>query len=146
MADSKLSELTSASTINASDLLYLVQSGSDKSLTISNLFANAANVNLSGISGFVGSQTISSPGSIDLNVPVTKLAAGGTSGELTIPTGSKEGQVKYIVMASTGGGVFTLTGNIAGSANVVFAGVGDSASLSFIDGSWYFMGGTATVT
>ena len=44
MADSKISELTSATSIGVSDLLYVVQSNTSKKVTTGTLFANAANV------------------------------------------------------------------------------------------------------
>jgi hypothetical protein len=39
MADSKLSELTAATSVNASDMLYLVQSNASKRISAANLIA-----------------------------------------------------------------------------------------------------------
>jgi hypothetical protein len=39
MADSKLSELTAGTSVNSSDLLYLVQNGASKRITAANLHA-----------------------------------------------------------------------------------------------------------
>ena len=42
MADSKLSELTSAASVGVSDLFYVVQSNTSKKVTAAVLFENAA--------------------------------------------------------------------------------------------------------
>jgi hypothetical protein len=44
MADSRLSELTAATSVGASDLLYLVQSSTSKRITTSNLIAGLTQV------------------------------------------------------------------------------------------------------
>jgi len=48
MADSKVSELTSATSVGVADYLYLVQSDTSKKVTAAVMFANAANVTLKG--------------------------------------------------------------------------------------------------
>jgi hypothetical protein len=56
MSDSKLSELTAASTVGASDLFYIVQSNSSKRIAAANLIAGLTQVksppaNVKGSSG-----------------------------------------------------------------------------------------------
>jgi len=89
MADSKVSELTAATTVGGSDLLYLVQSNTSKRLPISTLFANANNVNLKGnVNLGSSSQALESTGSIDLGNVVTVLTSDASGGNVTIPNGT----------------------------------------------------------
>jgi len=148
MADSKVSELTSATSVGVSDFLYLVQSDTSKKVTPATLFANAANVTLKGNINLDSTvQTISSSGtSIALTMPITYLVAPAGSGSIAIPSGTTN-QVKYIVMTSTaGGGTYTISANIAGSKSILFNEVGDSAQLLFTNTKWYMVGGTASIS
>ncbi len=146
MADSKVSELTSATSVGGSDILYLVQSNTSKKVTAATLFANAANVTLKGnISIDSSVQLLASPGIIDLTKPVTHLSSDATGGALSIPTPASS-QLKYLVMIANSGGTMTLKGNIANNANVVFDGVGDTAQLLYTNNKWFVVGGTATLT
>ena len=147
MADSKVSDLASATSIGGSDLFYLVQSNTSKKVTASTLYSNAANVSLSGRTTLGGTpQTLGAPGIVNVNAPITHLSADATGGTLNIPQGS-DGQIKIVVLTSTAGGSYTFnTSNLAGNANVVFDSVGDSSTLLFTNSFWYVIGGTANVT
>ena len=149
MADSKVSELTSATSIGVSDLLYVVQSNTSKKLTTAVLFANAANVTLKGNINFDSSvQTLSTAGAITLTSPITHLSADASGGAVTIPVGTTN-QLKYIVMTSTAGGTYTINGasnNVAANANVVFSAVGKTAQLLYTNSKWFMVGGSATLT
>ena len=146
MADSKISELTAATSIGSSDLLYLVQSNTSKKVTVATLLSNLSNATLYGnitIGGTV--QTLATPGSINLTTPITHLAADASGGVLTMSRGSA-GQLKYITLQSTAGGSFTLSGNVAGGSTVHFDRVGDAVQLLYTGTQWYVVGGTANVT
>ena len=149
MADSKISELTSATSIGVSDLLYVVQSNTSKKLTTAVLFANAANVTLKGNINLDSSvQTLSTAGAITLTSPITHLSADASGGAVTIPVGTTN-QLKYIVMTSTAGGTYTINGasnNVAANANVVFSAVGKTAQLLYTNSKWFMVGGSATLT
>ena len=148
MADSKVSELTSATSVGVADFLYLVQSDTSKKVTAATLFANAANVTLKGnINLDTTVQTISSSGtSIALTMPITYLVAPAGSGSITIPAGTIN-QIKYVVMTATaGGGTYTISANIAGSKSILFNEVGDSAQLLYTNSKWYMVGGTASIS
>jgi hypothetical protein len=147
MADSKVSELTAASSVGGSDLLYLVQSNTSKSITAANFFANAGNVVLKGNVAYDPSvQLLASPGIVDISKTVTHFASDASGGVCTIPTG-KTNQIKIIVMISNSGGTFTINNaNIGASANVVFNATGDTATLLFTNNKWFMVGGTATLT
>ncbi len=147
MADSKLSELTSATSVGGSDLLYLVQSNASKKVTASTLFANAGNVTFLGNINVGGTpQSLAAPGIIALSTPITHLTVDASGGTLSIPTGTT-GQKKYLLMISAAGGTFTINNaNIAGNANVKFDSVGDTATLLYSNSKWFVIGGTANVT
>ena len=147
MADSKVSELTSATTVGSSDLLYLVQSNTSKKVTAATLFANASNVTLKGSSNIQPDvQLLASPGIIDLTKPITHLAADAIGGTLVLPQGSL-GQLKILAMTATTGGTYTVGGsNVANSANVVFNNVGDTATMLYTNNKWFVIGGTASLT
>lgn len=147
MADSKVSELTSATTVGSSDVLYLVQSNTSKKITAATLFANASNTTLKGVTSFAEEvQLLSSPGIIDISKPITHLSVDASGGNLSIPAGATN-QIKIVVMISSAGGTFTLTGqNIMNSDNVVFSSRGNTATLLYTDTKWCVIGGTARVT
>ena len=67
-----------------------------------------------------------------------------SSNALTLADGN-EGQEKFIVM-KTDLGAGTLTpSNLGNGTTITFDDVGDSAFLKITNGSWHFMGGTATL-
>jgi hypothetical protein len=143
MADSKVSELTAATSVGGSDILYLVQSNTSKRLPVSTLFANAANTNLKGtVSLGSSSQTLTFAGGIDLGNAITVLTADASGGNITIANGSLN-SVKVIVMGSTAGGSYRLKGNIAAGANILFTAAGNSATLLYTSDKWYMIGGSA---
>lgn len=141
MADSKVSELTSATSVGGSDLLYLVQSNTSKKVTAATLFANASNVTLKGNVNYDPTvQLLASPGIIDLTKPVTHLSCDATGGTCTIPAGTN-GQYKMIVMIANTGGTFVISSNIAGNGIVTFDRVGDTVSLLYTNNKWFAIGG-----
>lgn len=146
MADSKVSELTSATSLGGADVFYVVQSDTSKKITAAKIFENAANVTLKGNINIDPSvQTLGAAGVIDLTKPVTHLIASASNGTLTLPVGTP-GQVKVLVMTSSAGGTYNVYGNMAASANVSFNNNGDTATLLFTNNKWYMIGGTANVT
>lgn len=146
MADSKVSDLTSATSVGGSDYLYLIQSNTSKKVTASTLFSNMSNVTLKGNVAFDSSvQLLASPGIIDITKTITQLSCDATGGTCTIPAGEAS-QIKIIVMTANTGGTMALRSNIANSANVEFNAVGDTATLLYTNNKWFMIGGTATLT
>lgn len=146
MADSKVSELTSATSVGGSDLLYLVQSGTSKKIPASTFFENMGNVVLKGNVAFDSSaQLLASPGIIDLTKTITHLSADASGGTLIIPAG-KSNQIKILTMISNAGGTMAIRSNVANSANVLFNNVGDTATLLYTNNKWFMIGGTASLT
>lgn len=146
MADSKVSELTSATSVGVADYLYLVQSDTSKKVTTATMFANAANVTLKGNINLDSSvQTISTAGTVvDLTKPVTHLVADASGGSISVPPGTVN-QIKYITMITTAGGSYTISANIANSQTITFSAVGKTAQLLYTNGKWHMVGGTASI-
>ena len=146
MSDSKVSELTSATSLGVSDYLYVVQSNASKKITAATMFANAANVTLSGNLNLQSSvQLVTSAGTtIDLTKPISHLAADASGGTIFMPTGTTN-QIKYLVMISTSGGSFSISSNVAGSQTITFSAVGKTAQLLYTNNKWHMVGGTASI-
>ena len=146
MSDSKVSELTSATSLGVSDYLYVVQSNASKKITVATMFANAANVTLSGNLNLQSSvQLVTSAGTtIDLTKPISHLAADASGGTIFMPAGTTN-QIKYLVMISTSGGSFSISSNVAGSQTITFSAVGKTAQLLYTNNKWHMVGGTASI-
>ena len=146
MADSKVSELTSATSVGGGDVFYVVQSNTSKKVSANVLFNNISNPTLSGNIIIGGTpQALSSPGIISLTTPITHLTVGGTDGELQLPGGSS-GQTKILVMIGASGGTYTInSNNVASNANVTFNNVGDTATMLYTNSKWFVIGGTANI-
>ena len=146
MSDSKVSELTSATSLGVSDLFYVVQSNASKKITTGTMFANAANVTISGNLNFQSSvQLVTTAGTkIDLTKPISHLAADASGGTIFIPAGTTN-QVKYLVMISTSGGSFSISSNVANSQTITFSANGKTAQLLYTNNKWYMVGGTASI-
>jgi len=146
MSDSKVSELTSATSLGVSDLFYVVQSNASKKITTATMFANAANVTISGNLNFQSSvQLVTTAGTkIDLTKPISHLAADASGGTIFIPAGTTN-QVKYLVMISTSGGSFSISSNVANSQTITFSANGKTAQLLYTNSKWYMVGGTASI-
>jgi hypothetical protein len=147
MADTKVSELPVATSVSDSDLLYLVQNVTSKRVTVGTLFQNLNNVSLTGnVSYSSDVQTITYASEIDVNTPVTLLQADADGGELILPEATKENQIKILVMTSTEGGAYHITERIANGKYLSFYAMGDTATLMYVAGNWYLIGGTATLS
>lgn len=144
---SKVSELTAASSIGRSDLLYVAQSNNSKKVTAATLFDNTLDPTLKGNVSLDSSvQILASPGIIDVTKPVTQLSVSASNGTLTIPAGIKANQIKILIMTTSSGGTYTISSNIANNANVLFTDVGDTATLMYNSNKWFVIGGTASIT
>lgn len=150
MADSKVTAMQPATEANSADVLYLVKPNTspyDHKITIANLFGGIpVPVVLEEKFALGGTpQTLSSAGAISIVTNVTKITSPDANGTLTIADGV-DGQIKTIIMVSNAGNhTLSITSNI-GHSSVAFNSAGDTATLMFQGTSWYFIGGTATVT
>lgn len=146
MADAKVTDLQSAVTLNPVDVLYLVQSGTDKKLTIANLLGNlpATPAKFRGVLALGGTpQTLVGAGTVSATETTTLLSNVG-SVVINIADGLHESQIKIIVMNGAGG-TSTLSDNI-GVGQIQFSAIGHSVVLVWIAGLWWPIGGTANIT
>jgi len=147
MADSKVSELTAATSAAAADKVYLVQSGHSKSLTNAALFANIATPAVFNDKISMGNHnTVTAAGAIQLTTNVTWINDVSSAGECTLAGGS-DGQIKIIIMSSNAGSHTVTLANANTAQSISFSAAGHSATLLYDSGlaKWYFIGGTATV-
>ena len=148
MADSKVSDMTAATSAAGADQLYLVQSSVSKSITAANLFGYINTPAVFNDKLVIGDHdTITAAGVISVDTNVTFINDPSGPGACTIGNGT-DGQVKIIIMSSnTGGHDITLGGsNVANG--VTWNASGKSATLLYDVGltKWYFIGGSATVS
>ena len=150
MADNKVTAMNPATSVSATDVLYLVKPNTspyDHKVTVANFFGGIPVPVVLEDDLILGGtvQTLSAGGAISISSLVTKITSPSGTGTLTIADGT-DGQIKVIVMASnTGGHALTISANI-GHSSIVFNSAGDTATLIFLAGNWYFLGGTATVS
>ncbi len=150
MADSKVTAMNPATSVSATDVLYLVKpttSPYDHKVTVSNLFGGIPVPVVLEDDLILGGavQTLSAAGAISVTTLVTRINSPDGAGTLTIADGT-DGQIKVVVMVSnTGNHALTISANI-GHSSIVFNSAGDTATLMFLAGNWYFLGGTATVS
>ena len=150
MADSKLIALTPASELVATDYMYVVKPATspyDHKVSIANLFGGIPVPLVLEDKLVLGgtTQTMTSAGAIDTNSLITKITSPDGAGTLVIADGI-EGQIKVVIMTSnTASHALTISANI-GHSSIVFNSAGHTATLMFLSGNWYFIGGTATVS
>mgnify|MGYP003323248677 CR=1 FL=1 len=148
MADSKLSELTAATTAAGADSTYLVQSSTSKSITVANLFGNVSTPTQFTNSIQIGDHyTITAASAISPNYNVTYINDPSGAGACTIGTGL-DGQIQVVIMSSNSGGhSITIAGSNV-SNTVTMLASGSSATLLYDAGltKWYFIGGNSTVS
>jgi hypothetical protein len=146
MADSKLSELTAATSAAGADTLYLVQGSTSKKLTVANLFADVSTSVVFNDKIRIGdSETKTARGEISSLYNITYLSDIDSAGNMTMAAGV-DGQIKIIVMVSNlGGHTITLQGATLAN-DIAFSSVGHSVTLLYNNSKWYVIGGTATVS
>ena len=146
MADSKLTELTAATSVAAADTFYLVQGATSKSTSAAVLFSDITTpVKFSDKVSIGDIDTIVGPGVVSVATNVTRLTNAGSGGTLTIGAGT-EGQLKIIVMDSNSSSVtLTLDDSDLGHDTITFNNAGDTATLIYTNSKWWMIGGTAAV-
>ena len=148
MADSKLSELTAATSAASADTTYLVQSSTSKQITVANLFgAIATPARFTDAICIQDHDSISAVGAIAVTSNVTYISDPSGGGTCSIGTGT-DGQVKIIIMTSNSGGHTVQLGGSNVANTISFDAAGESATLLYDTGlsKWFFIGGSATVS
>lgn len=137
MADLRVSQLTEATSVALTDLLYLSKAGTDRKVTVQTLLNSGKQTNNAAY------QTLNTTGVLDLSKPVTVIGAGTTSFTVTVGTGT-EGQEKVILLKNTVSAQITLSGNFAGYTSIKLNSTGNSVKLVYLAGQWYIQGGINT--
>lgn len=148
MADSKLSELTAATTAAATDTAYLVQSSVSKQITVANLFGNVSTPVQFTNSIQVGDHnTITAAGAISTDYNVTYINDPSGGGTCSIGAGL-DGQIIIIIMSSNSGGHTIQVSGANVAQTISLDAAGESATMLYDTGlsKWFFIGGSATVT
>jgi hypothetical protein len=138
MADKKISELQAATSAASADLLHIIQGGTNKKLTVANLFSDIdTNVRLDGTFALKGApQDAVYSGTnvvLETSSSVSNLTSGSTgSGDSTYGLGDAtvEGQIKILVFKTDGGDDAVVTpSSLLGGTTITFADAGDTATL-----------------
>lgn len=146
MADSKVTDMPAATSVNTADVLYLIQANTDKEISIATLLANLPNTitKLSGLLVLGGTpQTLLNSGTITTTQTLTAISNDASSA-LTINNGAYPGQIKVLICTSASA-TSTLTSNV-GPGSIAFSRAGHTMLLVWYAGSWWPIGGTATYT
>jgi len=142
MADTKVSQLTPASTLNLTDLLMLVQGGAS-------LKADIETISLNLPSRLIVKELSESlvSGAIATNILSSRVHSTTASAAYTLAAGT-HGMEKEIVCESaevtTPSAVVTVTGGL-GVNTITFSVVGQSVKLKNINDSWYVMSSNGAV-
>lgn len=147
MADSKLSELTAATSVAAADTMYVVQGGASKRVTNANVFGSIATPALFADKVSIGDhQNVTSAGVLSNDYNVHLIVNPASGGTLTLTSGT-EGQLKTIIMTSNTSAVtMLLDDSDLGHDTITFDSAGDTALLIYAGSKWWMVGGTAAVT
>jgi hypothetical protein len=138
MADSKVSSLTSASSLGAGDYLLLVQGGTSLKIDIQTFIQNLPVA----VKSLEASETLAVAGAIATNKLTTKISAGTTGFTLAAGTNGME---KFIVTTGATAAAITVTGGAGFTTATFAAAIGNTVHLKNVDGLWYVQG-TRNVT
>lgn len=145
MANTKLTELTTAGTPAEDNLLYLVQSSNSRKITLEALFAAIpVPMGLTKPLSLGGTpQTLTETGDVDLETSVTLVEVGADEVALTLAAGAV-GQVKIIVISDrTGIGDVTLAATFVedpeGGQILISGEKGTSVVLLYTSAGWVIL-------
>ena len=145
MADAKISDLHSASTLNTGDLLVLVQSGETKNVDVSTFLSKVPKAPVSQETP----ETVVS-GALSKNIEVSVVSvpsAANVNYTLAAPIAADVGKQKIIVASAvtpTYTATITVTGGV-GFTTATLSATGESVTLKEVGGYWYIVGGNGVV-
>lgn len=135
MADTKVSQLTAATTLGATDFLMLVQSGNSMKIDIETLALKMP----TRVQVLEAAEDVTVNGALATNKLVSTILA-TTGSAYTLAVGA-HGAEKIIVCSAIGGtpnAVVTVTGG-KGFTTLTFNAEGNTVTLKNINASWYVM-------
>lgn len=140
MADKKLSQLTSATVLNAADYILLTQSGQSLKIDIQTFLKNLPTrpILLEAAEG-------PASGALSTVLLTSKVTPAGAPTNYTLAAGTN-GLEKVIVCETftSGTAVVTVTDG-KGFSTLTFSAVGDACSLRNVNGYWYVLGNNSVV-
>lgn len=147
MADTKVSEKTSATGTNSADYLYLIQNGISKKITVADFFGAvpveasfAQKVKLSG-------NTLTNTGAIPVDKSVVQLRFISTPHAVTLPAGeTNQLLVLHVSNYSTTDAFVDVSGTFVGANGLRFTAIGQSATLLSNGTGWIILNNTGTTT
>lgn len=136
MADKKISELTSATTVNTTDFFPIVQAGTTLKLDFATLLAKLPAQPI-----VIAAAEAPVSGALSTAVADSLVASAAGATNYTLAAGT-QGMQKYISASSIGVGataVVTVTGGV-GVTTITFNTTGQGVHLKNLNGSWYVFG------
>lgn len=147
MADTKISEKTSTTSAAGADLLYLVQNGIGKKITVADLFGTVdAEVTFNQKVKF-NESVVTNTGAIPVTKSVVNLRLLSTPHALSLPAG-EAGQLLVIHVSNytTTDAYVSVTGTFVGANTLRFSALGQSAILLSNGTGWIILNNTGTTT
>lgn len=135
MADTKISQLPVATTVNESDNFVVSRGGSNVRIPVSTLFKN--------IPTFIGNtqtiEQITTSGQIDVSKYISEIVTTNVLITLTLPAGIS-GQEKIIIFRNKGTANVVITPNNGiGFTTISLTETGHSVTLKYINNAWVIM-------
>jgi hypothetical protein len=140
MTDKKVSELTVVTSVNTTDVLPLVQSGSTKRVTADVLFNNVpGNLKYAGVLAQSITPEVVTSGAVNVTSNMSHLSnSTGVDVTLTLPAGTPWMEKTLVATVLTSNNVIvTLDGE--GFTTLTFNDVGDTAKLLYTNSKWYVL-------
>jgi len=140
MADKKISQLNSASMVNTSDYLVLVQGSETMKIDVGTFLSKAPVPLVSQ----ANNETVSS-GALSKNILVSKISvptSANVSYTLAAPVSADKG-IEKIIVATTVTASYKATVTVSGGvgfSTIDFTAAGQSVHLREVDGNWFIIG------
>ncbi len=136
MADKKISQLTAATTVNASDFFPIVQAGTTLQCSFSTFLSHVPGP----IINVVAPEAPAS-GALSTSIDSSFVTSASGATNYTLAAGTN-GFQKYIAAPSMGASasaVVTVTGAV-GFSTITFSAAGQAVHLKFMNTGWYVLG------
>lgn len=152
MANQRISEMPSVTSLTPSDLVYVVQAGISSHITVEDAFSGLPNSVLTGKLSVDSSEVIVANGGnlSDAHV-VTALTVDNTDREFLLSTGdilspTQLFMIKIVYLKTTASGKAVIKGGLIPELeSVTLTNIGDSATFMSTSNGWIYLSGTATV-
>lgn len=146
MANGKVTDYEVATSVNPTDVGYLVRSGRDYQFSFATLFSSITTIFKTTKQVVFGGtpQTLAGAGTITVTETTTKISNTGNSA-LAIDDGLYDGQLK-IILTTGATNTSTLTGVNLAVTSIAFDMAGKTMILFWNGSKWWPLSGTATIS